>query len=73
MGVNGATAKSANGPSTNRDGSLAHRLKMDRKMSNPMAPPFMVSAPGKVIVFGEHSVVHGKVCRTRRCIRSLGI
>jgi len=22
--------------------------------------PFMVSAPGKVIVFGEHSVVHSK-------------
>ncbi|RJE18927.1 mevalonate kinase, partial [Aspergillus sclerotialis] len=31
-----------------------------RKSSNPMAPPFMVSAPGKVIVFGEHAVVHGK-------------
>lgn len=25
-----------------------------------MAPPFMVSAPGKVIVFGEHGVVYGK-------------
>jgi mevalonate kinase len=25
-----------------------------------MAPAFMVSAPGKVIVFGEHAVVHGK-------------
>ena len=25
-----------------------------------MIPPFMVSAPGKVIVFGEHAVVHGK-------------
>lgn len=31
-----------------------------RKSSSPMAPPFMVSAPGKVIVFGEHAVVHGK-------------
>ncbi|KAG6041926.1 hypothetical protein E4U41_000415 [Claviceps citrina] len=31
-----------------------------RKQSSPMAPTFMVSAPGKVIVFGEHSVVHGK-------------
>jgi mevalonate kinase len=25
-----------------------------------MMPAFMVSAPGKVIVFGEHAVVHGK-------------
>ncbi|RMZ87972.1 hypothetical protein DV736_g4792, partial [Chaetothyriales sp. CBS 134916] len=31
-----------------------------RKESSPMAPSFMVSAPGKVIVFGEHAVVHGK-------------
>jgi mevalonate kinase len=31
-----------------------------RKASSPMAPAFMVSAPGKVIVFGEHAVVHGK-------------
>jgi mevalonate kinase len=31
-----------------------------RKPSSPMAPAFMVSAPGKVIVFGEHAVVHGK-------------
>ncbi|KAK2797089.1 hypothetical protein FQN50_009320 [Emmonsiellopsis sp. PD_5] len=34
--------------------------KMTRKASSPMAPTFMVSAPGKVIVFGEHAVVHGK-------------
>ena len=33
---------------------------MQRKQSSPMAPTFMVSAPGKVIVFGEHAVVHGK-------------
>ena len=32
-----------------------------RKQSSPMMPPFMVSAPGKVIVYGEHAVVHGKV------------
>ncbi|TKA72432.1 hypothetical protein B0A49_06136 [Cryomyces minteri] len=31
-----------------------------RKESSPLAPAFMVSAPGKVIVFGEHAVVHGK-------------
>ncbi|PHH87001.1 hypothetical protein CDD83_9449 [Cordyceps sp. RAO-2017] len=36
---------------------------MDRKQSSPMAPAFMVSAPGKVIVFGEHSVVHGKASK----------
>lgn len=24
-------------------------------------PAFLVSAPGKVIVYGEHAVVHGKV------------
>ncbi|CAK7273037.1 Mevalonate kinase [Sporothrix epigloea] len=36
------------------------RYKMSRKASSPMMPAFMVSAPGKVIVFGEHSVVHGK-------------
>ncbi|KAJ5128699.1 Mevalonate kinase [Penicillium atrosanguineum] len=36
------------------------RPNMARKASSPMAPAFMVSAPGKVIVFGEHAVVHGK-------------
>ena len=34
--------------------------KMDRKISSPMNPTFMTSAPGKVIVYGEHAVVHGK-------------
>jgi mevalonate kinase len=32
-----------------------------RKLSSPLMPAFMVSAPGKVIVYGEHAVVHGKV------------
>ncbi|KAI9648471.1 Mevalonate kinase [Ciborinia camelliae] len=36
------------------------RKNLTRKQSSPMMPPFMVSAPGKVIVFGEHAVVHGK-------------
>lgn len=71
--LNGAAdsrGSSSNGTSyVNGNGPLSHRLKMDRKQSSPMAPAFMVSAPGKVIVFGEHSVVHGKVScpRCRRC------
>ena len=36
------------------------RPSIDRKISSPMMPAFMTSAPGKVIVFGEHAVVHGK-------------
>jgi mevalonate kinase len=36
-------------------------MLVDRKQSTPMMPAFIVSAPGKVIVFGEHAVVHGKV------------
>ncbi|KAI0122988.1 ribosomal protein S5 domain 2-type protein [Xylariales sp. AK1849] len=47
-----------NGNGTMNGGS--QRSKMDRKQSNAMAPAFMVSAPGKVIVFGEHAVVHAK-------------
>ncbi|PGH15668.1 mevalonate kinase [Helicocarpus griseus UAMH5409] len=53
-GMNGHAAEQENIPSLN------NRAKMARKASSPMAPAFMVSAPGKVIVFGEHAVVHGK-------------
>lgn len=65
-----AAMGSTNGTSSaskhvNGDGHLTHRMKMERKASSPMAPAFMVSAPGKVIVCGEHAVVHGKVSRAR--------
>ncbi|KAI1259367.1 hypothetical protein F5Y18DRAFT_420757 [Xylariaceae sp. FL1019] len=40
--------------------SQRQRGRLTRRKSSPMMPPFMVSAPGKVIVFGEHAVVHGK-------------
>ncbi|KAM0721773.1 hypothetical protein Q7P37_002698 [Cladosporium fusiforme] len=46
-------------PTATANGSK--RIPMhDRKLSNPLAPPFIVSAPGKTIVYGEHAVVHGK-------------
>lgn len=60
--VNGSQNGNANGvdqPHTN--GNSSHIKKASRKLSSPMMPAFMVSAPGKVIVFGEHAVVHGKV------------
>ena len=60
--VNGTHNGNGNGvdqPHTN--GKSLHLKKASRKLSSPMMPAFMVSAPGKVIVFGEHAVVHGKV------------
>ncbi|KIW82860.1 mevalonate kinase [Fonsecaea pedrosoi CBS 271.37] len=54
-GVNGV--KGVNGHA--KDG-LSRQSLASRKSSSPMAPAFMTSAPGKVIVFGEHAVVHGK-------------
>ncbi|KAJ9606125.1 Mevalonate kinase [Cladophialophora chaetospira] len=51
-GVNGVNGHS-------KDGAL-QPPPYSRKSSSPMAPAFMTSAPGKVIVFGEHAVVHGK-------------
>ncbi len=47
---------------TAKSSKRSARAPLDRKASTPMMPAFMVSAPGKVIVFGEHAVVHGKVC-----------
>ncbi|MCJ1351545.1 MAG: Mevalonate kinase [Icmadophila ericetorum] len=39
---------------------LSSRSHLDRRASSPLMPAFMTSAPGKVIVFGEHAVVYGK-------------
>lgn len=59
-GIRTPSPTSSSAMDTSSTNGLAIRAKMSRKASSPMAPPFMVSAPGKVIVFGEHAVVHGK-------------
>ena len=60
---NGISAMNVNGTGGSamaNGGGKRHRTPQERKASTPMIPPFMTSAPGKVIVFGEHAVVHGK-------------
>ncbi|KAL8403980.1 hypothetical protein RB594_009021 [Gaeumannomyces avenae] len=61
---NGHVTISANGNGNGTNGAKGSngtlRVRMARKQSSPMQPAFMVSAPGKVIVWGEHSVVHGR-------------
>ena len=60
---NGLNHPTENGTRTEATTDVDRRAapKPTRKSSIPLAPPFMVSAPGKVIVYGEHAVVHGKV------------
>lgn len=58
-GIQNGNGNGVGQPHTN--GNSSHMKKASRKLSSPMMPAFMVSAPGKVIVFGEHAVVHGKV------------
>jgi mevalonate kinase len=59
-GLDPDSADASSTISSTVNGTTAKRPNMARKASSPMAPAFMVSAPGKVIVFGEHAVVHGK-------------
>ncbi|GAB7334653.1 hypothetical protein MBLNU13_g06609t3 [Cladosporium sp. NU13] len=58
--VEPTTTTNGNGTSTSSANGTRRIPMHDRKLSNPLAPPFLVSAPGKTIVYGEHAVVHGK-------------
>lgn len=62
--INGNGVHSPTSSDDSDSSQRSTRPAYTRKMSTPLAPPFMVSAPGKVIVYGEHAVVHGKVINT---------
>lgn len=69
---NGANGASGSSRLLNGVNGVPLRHRSRRKQSSPMMPPFMVSAPGKVIVFGEHAVVHGKVSPLRIVGETMG-
>ncbi|KAL9126057.1 MAG: hypothetical protein Q9217_004835 [Psora testacea] len=55
-----AGADDMGGPKVKAEISDHTKVSSGRKLSSPMNPAFITSAPGKVIVYGEHAVVHGK-------------
>lgn len=64
MALRNGSAGTTNGISNDLERTQISATRKKRQQSSPLMPAFMVSAPGKVIVFGEHAVVHGKVHHT---------